>query len=251
MIRLDRFSPLFEEAARHGLADVTPIPSYRYIYSLPQDALDHLAYFFAFRYREPRDVSSYAGRLYAALCRWQRASRYSDLFSVDTGDALLLWDLRPTSRAVLTILHGAERVLYQACDAASDSRSLVARLAEAGEAVLAPEAVAERLQPLVDRGLLLRDGCRYLALAIPLGEDYSPLPRTLHRFHELLQTAGTRERAGWVVMPDDPDRRAPAARACRPRRTSRAICGNSPSAKRLARQQFTVTESGGVLVRDL
>jgi ribosomal peptide maturation radical SAM protein 1 len=64
VMRLDRFSPSFEDADRQ-FADVRPLPAYRYVHALPDEALARLACFFAFRYRTPR-VGAYGGAREAA-----------------------------------------------------------------------------------------------------------------------------------------------------------------------------------------
>jgi ribosomal peptide maturation radical SAM protein 1 len=200
MIRLDRFSPNFDDADRLGFEDVEPLPPYRYVYPLPGEALANLAYFFTFRYREPRDVGSYVGRLRKELSRWRRRWPRHDLFSVDTGECLLIWDLRSVRTALLTVLRGADRVLYRACDCASDVRRLGEVLQDDAEGPFPPGAIEQRLAPVLASGLLIRDGSRYLALAVPLGE-YSPPPSALERFYDLVDAVGSRVARGWLVSP--------------------------------------------------
>ena len=52
------------------------------------------------------------------------------------------------------------------------------------------KAIEDGLAPLVDRGLMVRDGNSFLSLAIPLGE-YSPSEAILERFYRLVDTIGT------------------------------------------------------------
>jgi len=52
------------------------------------------------------------------------------------------------------------------------------------------ETVEEALAPLLDRGLMIRDGNSFLSLAIPLG-DYSPSEAILERFYALVDAMGT------------------------------------------------------------
>src|SRR5262249_17493981 len=47
-IRLDRFSPNFEQAAELGFRNVQPVSAYRSIYRLPDAELARLAYYFGF-----------------------------------------------------------------------------------------------------------------------------------------------------------------------------------------------------------
>ena len=168
-IRLDRFSPNFVEAEVRGFVNVRPLPPYRHIYPLPEAALANLAYYFDHDDREPRDVAGYTAPLVRALERWRREASRSELVSEPAGDRLLVWDLRPGARDALVTLQGPERALYEACDAAADARTLARAAGCDG-----PEAVHDALGPLVDQGLMVRDGSRYLALALSLSEYALP-----------------------------------------------------------------------------
>ena len=67
-----------------------------------------------------------------------------------------------------------------------------------GQGNPASARVERLLTPLVECGLMLRDGGRYLALAIPMGE-YVP-PRTVcDEFSQLVRKSGEPDRSGWVV----------------------------------------------------
>jgi ribosomal peptide maturation radical SAM protein 1 len=245
IIRLDRFSPNFDHAARLGFAEVAPVPPYRYVYALPDEALANLAYFFTFRYGEPRDVSGYVARLEARLRTWSRTRGQYDLFFVDLGESLLVWDLRPRRRTLLTLLSGADRRLYLACDRACDLRRLSELVAQDSGSPLSSEAIADRLRPLVDAGLLLRDGSRYLALAVRLGGSYSPSARAVARFYAQARALGRRVREGWIVSPGraaGPSRAARTPLGARRRRAVSRVPG------RLTAAQFALVPPGEVLV---
>jgi hypothetical protein len=153
--------------------------------------------------------------------------------------------LRPAVREPLTVLHGPDRALYQACEAAGD----LAQIARSVGREAVPGAVEEielRLEPMQDRGLLLKDGARYLSLAVPLG-DYAPRPPVVERFRELAGRLGRRVPGGWVIGPDASglapraDLRSPrlAARS-RPRRHGR---------RSLTLSQFSFGEAGRMFIR--
>ena len=189
IIRLDRFSPNFDHAEELGFADVAPYPAYHYIYPLPPDVVENLAYFFTYRYREPRDIQSYTGPIRERMSAWTKAHESSDLFSVDKGNQLLIWDLRPMAKAPLTVLAGILRCVYLACDGiCSTSRIREIVHEETGE-MLAAEQIDDLLWPLIDRGLMIRDGLCYLGLAIPLGE-YSPSEEVAERLQQVISQLG-------------------------------------------------------------
>jgi len=180
LIRLDRFSPNYEQADRFGFAHVRPLDPYRYIFpGLPEDALANLAYYFSFDYADGRDVQSYVRPLVEELKRWRRVYRRSELVSQRRRNQLAIVDLRPSVRERVTVLEPLDRALYEACDGVVHLN----RLAQiAGSDV---DAARARLAPLVDRGLLVTDGQRYLALAIPL-EEYRPPASAMARIRRLL-----------------------------------------------------------------
>lgn len=173
-IRLDRFSPNYDEAARFGFTHVRPVESYRYVYAeLPGEAIRNLAYYFNFEYADGRRASDYARPLQRQVAAWKRAHARSELVSIEAGSALLICDFRPAAIQRVTRLEGIDRALYESCDAAAHVRSLGALVGGNGDQPDGPAEVRARLQPLMARGLIVSDGSRYLSLAIPIG-DYQP-----------------------------------------------------------------------------
>ena len=181
-IRLDRFSPNFDQAEALGLTAVEPIPAYRYIYPFQPEVVANLAYYFSYSYRAPQDVESYTRAVEEQVHAWRVACSESDLFSIDLGTLLLIGDLRPMTGSRLTVLTGLQRALYLACDAA---QSLSALQAAANQSSNATTDIDALLQPLLADGLMVREGHSYLSLAVPIGE-YSPSDTARRRFRALL-----------------------------------------------------------------
>jgi ribosomal peptide maturation radical SAM protein 1 len=200
-VRLDRFSPLFEEAHEWGIDDVAPYPAYRYVYELRPEALRRLAYHFTFRVfdrgpgagaatasgAEPQSDADRHGTaggerpapaggerpapaaLAEQVDRWQHAYPQALLWSADDGQRLVLSDSRPGFDAEqLTVLDGEHRLLYLACATIQTTGTLANELThDTGRHVDTAE-VQELLRPLLDQGFMLRDGERYLSLALPV-----------------------------------------------------------------------------------
>ena len=181
-IRLDRFSPNFDQAEALGLTAVEPLPAYRYIYPFQPEVVANLAYYFSYSYRAPQDVESYTRAVEEQVHAWRVACGESDLFSIDLGTLLLIGDLRPMTGSRLTVLTGLQRALYLACDAA---QSLSALQAAANQSSSGTTDVEALLQPLLADGLMVREGYSYLSLAVPVGE-YSPSDTARQRFLALL-----------------------------------------------------------------
>ncbi len=232
-IRLDRFSPLFRDRHRFGLVDVEPLAPYRHVYPLPDSALLNLAQFFQFRYREPRDVPGYVRPLEKALDRWVRRATRSDFFSVEVDDRLLLWDFRPPAREPLTVLDGLDKALYRAADAARSLRQLAGAVGQGRPTGRVLEDCRERLERLAHRRLILKDGARYLALALPLGER-TPKPAVAESFAESVARLGRRVRGGVIVSLEATG----ARRARRPVNT----CRSRRSARRRRARVLTVSD---------
>ena len=162
VMRLDRFSPSFDDAERLGFVDVRPLPPYRHVYALPDEALARLACFFTFEYREPRDVGGYVAGLEKKLRAWSRLFKKHDLFFVDRGGWLLVWDLRPVEPRTPHRAPRRRRVLYQACDSACDARRLAESVASSSR------------RPDLARGG--RPATRAAAGARPDGQGWLALP---------------------------------------------------------------------------
>ena len=171
-IRLDRFSPNFVDAAAFGFTNLRPLAPYHFIYDFPEQALHNLAYYFAYDYARPMDVTTYVKRVEAALKAWRAGARRYELLAIDENDVLTLVDTRPASRAALTVLTGIDRDIYLACDSVTDA-DRVGRALETGGRTATREEILGRLAAMVDRGVVIEDEHQFLALAVPLG-DYKP-----------------------------------------------------------------------------
>ena len=190
-LRLDRFSPIFCNAEKAGITRVQPMPSYRHVYPLPQEAIANIACYFTFGYLVPQDVATYTGPLRRQLRKWRKAARRSDLFAVDIDGRLVIWDLRPAFRVPLSVLTGIDRALYLACDAIFNLRQPRDLALDADVKSPGVDELRVRLDAFVARGLAVRQDHRYLALAVLLGE-YDPPPEVVDQVYRLARLVGSR-----------------------------------------------------------
>jgi ribosomal peptide maturation radical SAM protein 1 len=179
-IRLDRFSPNFNQSDQFGFAKVRPLPFYEFIYDVPESARRNLAYFFAYDYKAPQEIVRYAEPLVKSVRAWRTRWRHAELLSIDLDDRLVVLDTRPRAAAPVTVLAGEERAAYLSCDAIMDATQL-------------DPSHAARLPSLAARGLMLNDGSRYLSLAIPVGE-YQPMQPARARLQPLFALVDRRDR---------------------------------------------------------
>lgn len=237
-IRLDRFSPNFNEPDRFGFTSVEPLAPYRHIYALPDEALREIAYYFSFDYARQQRPSEYVGPLLAAIAEWKRRHAGVDLFSIDAGDAVVACDLRARGR--LHVLRGLERELLLACDAVRDERELSRALGAS------PERIEAALETLGALGFVLRQASRVLSLAVPLGE-YAPSPRVAARFDALVARRGRRTRDGIILnLSSEPDRVRRRLDSGSGRRTRR----DRGSPVRMSVAQFSLVGRDELVVRD-
>jgi ribosomal peptide maturation radical SAM protein 1 len=228
MIRLDRFSPNFNDAGQLGFTKLQPLPFYEFLYDLPDAARRNLAYYFSYDYKVPQNVARYADPLVRSVHAWKTTWRNAELVSIDLDERLFVFDTRPRTTAPVTLLTGEDRRLYLACDAIAE-----------GSQLEAPGGT--RLQAIASRGLMLRDGARYLSLAVPLG-DYQPSGAAAARLRAMFSAAGTRHRDGIRIPFNTGDRGAAKARG----RKDKALRHSSAP---LTRAHFELSGDNELFVR--
>ena len=180
-VRLDRFSPYFEEASSFGFTEVTPYLAYSLVYPFDPAAVKNIAYYFTARFPGSVPPKTYTAAVDAQIAEWRSVHAESDLFSTDDGKTLQIFDTRPAAQRPLTELSGLERALYEACDGIRSITRLQDVAQNECEKELAAQDIEAVLKPLVDSGLMLREGGKYLSLAIPVG-TYTPNKKVLARF---------------------------------------------------------------------
>jgi ribosomal peptide maturation radical SAM protein 1 len=181
MIRLDRFSPNFNEAGQLGFTRLRPLPFYEFLYDLPEPARHNLAYYFAYDYKVPQDVARYADPLVRSVHAWKTTWKNAELVSVDLDDRLFLFDTRPRAKAPVSVLSGEDRELYLTCDAITDSSAL-------------DDASAGRLRTIAMHGHMEHEGAKYLSLAVPIG-DYQPSADAMKRLRPLFSRIDAKDRS--------------------------------------------------------
>lgn len=150
-IRLDRFSPNFEQAGARGFSDIRPYPSYRWVFGLEEEEASRMAYYFTYRHADGRDPAEYGAPLEAAVNVWRQSHAQESLTMVDKGGYLLILDQRAIAPEPLVILEGLEAEVLRACDGATAEARLASK-----------EAIAS----LVERKLMLAEGGLCFALPV-------------------------------------------------------------------------------------
>jgi ribosomal peptide maturation radical SAM protein 1 len=162
-IRLDRFSPNFDEAEHFGLVSIHPFSMYEYLYPLPPESVSNLAYFFEYRYSDGRDPEAYMKATLEQVSAW-KGNQTGDLVKrYGSEPELMLVDTRVSVAPLHYPLNGIQREIYDFCDEIQ-VRPSIAEFAAARGAE--PASVELFLDQMVEDRLMMREGSQYLGLAV-------------------------------------------------------------------------------------
>lgn len=164
-IWMERFSPMFNSRERFPVKSMGPETSYRYIYPVGT-VLEKIAYFFEYEFEERLDPQAYQENTKTVADwqeRWSGPARPS-LTYLAGADHLQVLDERDPENPGSYQLEGALAKLYLA----ASERPHSAASAIAAAAVEANETeVFDLFQNFCDASIMMQDGDRFLALAIP------------------------------------------------------------------------------------
>ena len=164
-IRIDRFSPNFNTYREMGFSKLTPYPAYGYVYPFDPKVVYNLAYFFVPEYENPAIERSTTRGLSETIKNWEEIYKRSDLFFMDKGTQLLIWDFRPCAKEPLVILDDYSRLAYLVCDEAKSINQIRHSLPRTSPMSLDEVRLRETLDRFVDQSLMLKEGEQYLSLA--------------------------------------------------------------------------------------
>ena len=176
-VRIDRFSPLFEDPDAHGVGEVEPVEAYRHLYPFPAESVARLAYYFRAPELEPR----------AAITRHRSRRRCRVAGDARHERPVLGRRRRPASGVGSPTgggrrAHGARwpaaRPLPRVRRLPQPHRTLEGRGPKAARCDR--DELVDALRDLVERGLMVERNGVYLALALPVGE-YQPDSATMTR----------------------------------------------------------------------
>lgn len=167
-IRMDRFSPNFNEPEKYGFANVRAAIPYNYLYPhLTQQAKDNIAYYFQFDYLNDSDVNEYTKHLRSELRQWQTQTSRSICHFVNLEQYTVILDSRKIAFRPVTVLNGTTAKVFRFCLTAKSHKHIISSLRNEHPAV--DEAkVSQTLQDLVNLGLVYEDHGTYLSLPLDL-----------------------------------------------------------------------------------
>jgi ribosomal peptide maturation radical SAM protein 1 len=164
-IRIDRFSPNFNTHKELGFSKLTPYPAYGYVYPFDPKIVYNLAYFFVPEYENLAIERSTTRGLSKEIENWKETYERSELFFLDKGTQLLIWDFRPCAKEPLFILDNYSRLAYLACDEAKTINQIHSSWPKNPLIPLDEIRLREALDRFVDQSLMIKEGEQYLSLA--------------------------------------------------------------------------------------
>jgi ribosomal peptide maturation radical SAM protein 1 len=183
-IRIDRFSPLFNQPVEHGLRSIEPCEAYRFAFpEVPATSLAKLAYFFECHYADGRNPLDYSHSLEEAIARWQANQMIAELIVVSDAERSIVWDTRSCAVGLMHTLTGLEHEVFVECQGITAVTDLMVKFDER------QSDVSSAVESLIQRKLCIRIGASLLTLPLRL-EFYEPPPQKLGALASKLRAQG-------------------------------------------------------------
>jgi ribosomal peptide maturation radical SAM protein 1 len=166
-IRIDRFSPHFNQPSAYGLRNLRAHSYYRYVFPLPQEELDRLAYYFECDGPDSLQAERYTRGVRRAFGQWKvldslpRRQR-PRLYARQTATGVSIVDTRPCAVRRIHRLSQLSSRIYTLCDTARTLPGLMRECEGIGNETQIQEVLGE----LCRSKLMVVDEGQYLSLAV-------------------------------------------------------------------------------------
>ncbi len=185
-LRLDRFSPNYNQSEALGFNNVQPYPSYEFIYPFLRESIANLAYYFSFEMEKPFDEKKVQGEVIEVIRSWRDGYPETDLFFVDKETVLLIWDFRPAFQQTYHIFDEKHRAVYLTCEIVKTPKHICSVLLEKYNINLTVLEIENILTTFIGKGLMLQSENYFLSLAIPT-YSYVPSAEVLERLGDWVE----------------------------------------------------------------
>jgi ribosomal peptide maturation radical SAM protein 1 len=169
-LSLQRFSEYSNNPEKYGIINVKPENSYFFVFPFDEKVLSKIAYFFDYTYSQEAKPFNGVQALSDYLQFWTDCfNKGQQLISVcEDSDMLVLYDTRSTAISSTLILLGLEKDIYEYCYDVRNFRDIIGHLRNTNSNVhLDDSKIRSFLDELVERNVMLKEGDKYLGLAIP------------------------------------------------------------------------------------
>lgn len=164
IIRMDRFSPNFDKSGEMGFTNVRPLKNYRFIYPFDQEILMDMIYFFEFDYKEDIQDGGYLQHFQHAVMLWKKSK--DQLYMTLKNDQLHIFDSRPVVASQHIILRAAQWHIYEYCDQIRTVPQIKKWLDQHADYDLDEDQIEAILSEFIDQKLMIREGTKFLSLAV-------------------------------------------------------------------------------------
>jgi len=178
-IRLDRFSPYFENPAEFGLINARPLEIYRYLYPFPENELAEIAYFYQYEFADGKNPENYIETTLNQLARWHESAESGKSLRSRrlSNGGLEIVDTRSGKAPKRVRLSEWHKDLYEFCDQMRSLSAIEKWLQNHAPDVPLNEA-KQFLGELIGMKLMCSDEQSFLSLAIPAKTETTGLWQT-------------------------------------------------------------------------
>ncbi len=170
---LQRFSPYFNNPEKFGITNVSPKNAYRFVYPYKDSNLFNLAYYFKFDFRDDVKPPDYDKELTQTVNYWRQCfENHENLYSYKKSPSVsLIVDERQNAVIPQIILESFYKDTYEYCDRIHSFPSIFSRIRKRyNDYPVRERDLKDFLEEMVSLNLMVREGDRYLSLAISLDE---------------------------------------------------------------------------------
>lgn len=174
-LNVDRFSPYFDDAGRHGIELCGPVIDYAGLLGVDAATAAGMAYQFTYRHRDGRDPEKYVAPVRAAVDAWRAHWHPVRSLVYRRGPGFIsIVDRRPGLAESVSEFGPLEAATYLACEDGADAPT-IARWFAARDVDVGVSWVQGFLDELATRKLVFVDAGKALALALPANPDPGPV----------------------------------------------------------------------------
>jgi hypothetical protein len=175
-IRLDRFSPYFNDPGANGICDVRSPDTLRLLYPFPAAERDALSYHFEFRYEDGRDLS-YAAEMADLTRTWIEATNTGALIGFTRDRHILIWDERPVAGEYQWVVPDViYRDLIHYCNDVRTLRDIHAFIDKEYPGFYSKQELRHLLADLIKKHYFVSEKDKYLSLIVINETQYPPEP---------------------------------------------------------------------------
>jgi ribosomal peptide maturation radical SAM protein 1 len=167
-IRLDRFSPYFDDPEAYGLINIRPIAPYKYLYRFNSDAIKRIANYFEYDYASPDGLSKLNVELRRYVKEWQSNPEHGIIEFIEIpGGKIQIIDTRSSARLKTVVLGGIDKYIYLYCDQTRSLDSICSFVnINYPDSGIKKDQIKAFLSTQLDFGYMVSDGLNYLSLAL-------------------------------------------------------------------------------------